>query len=776
MHHALQVLEYDAVRQRLAEHCETVLGTRLCEQMVPLFEAEAVWSRLDLTESAYKLLGAHVPPSLGPIRDHRKAVFRAAKGSVLGGQEIFEAADTLAAMRAFRSFLAPRKEEYALLWNYAQSLPDCKVIEERIFDSVDPDGQVKDSASTALASLRRKMVNVQSRVIERIQSYCTGKTREYLTDPIYTMRDGRYVVPLSASHRGKIKGIVHDTSATGQTIFIEPDDVLQLGNALREAEAAEREEVLRILADLSAKLGSVARLFEEGVEAAGDLDFILAKAKMGYADNGIIPQRATTPCLELREGRHPLLDRDKVVPLSITVGYEFNGLLITGPNTGGKTVAIKTVGLLVLMTQSGLMPPALSMRLGPMTQIWADIGDEQSIQQSLSTFSGHIHNIAEALSGIKEGALVLFDELGAGTDPAEGAALAKAILEEFFTKGARIIASTHYGELKAFAYNTEGFQNAAMEFDAKSLRPTYRLLMGAPGASHALKIAERYGMPKTLVEKAREGLSSEQQDIAIMMEKLEQSQRQARIAQGDADRRIAELRKLEAKAEKKLSEAEEIRRTVHSKATDQIEGALREIRREAFDVFEDLKKSVDSKTLEQARNRLKGIQSTGDELADQFTVTRSKQTKEATLEKGMTVKVEGYTQVGTVLSDPKNDSVLVQMGPLRLTVPVVDVHPAQTVHDPKKRSPNIGLNKALSATTEIQLRHMRAEDAIRDLEKFLDDAVLAGLSSVRIVHGKGGGVLRKITQDMLRKYPHVSRYRDGEEGEGGQGVTIAFFK
>jgi len=775
MKHALQVLEYDAVRQKLAQHCETALGARLAAQMEPLFEPQAVWALLDLTESAYRLLGVAVPPSLGPVRDLRKEVMRAAKGATLGGQEIYQTAESLAAMRAFRSFLLARREDYPLLWAIAETLPDAKAVEERVFDSLEPDGEVKDSASATLAGLRRKLASIQSRIVERIQSYCTGKTREYLTDPIYTIRDGRYVIPLSANHRGKIKGIVHDTSGTGQTIFIEPEDVLQLGNALREAEAAERDEVMRILADLSARLGSVGLGFEQGVEAAAQLDFTLAKAKMGYADDGVLPQRANKPSVDIVSGRHPLLDRSTVVPLTIAVGHEFNGLLITGPNTGGKTVAIKTVGLLVLMAQSGMMPPANGMRLGPFSQIWADIGDEQSIQQSLSTFSGHIRNISEALNGVKPGALVLFDELGAGTDPAEGAALAKAILEEFHAAGALIIASSHYGELKAFAYNTPGFQNAAMEFDARSLRPTYRLLMGAPGASHALKIAERYGMPKRLVEKAREGLSAEQQDIALMMEKLELSQRQARIAQGDADRRIAELKKLEAKAERKLAEAEEIRKTVYSKATDQIEGVLREIRREAMQVFEDLKKSADPKALEAARARLKGLQEVGDGLAVQFQTPRSKKEQPPELAKGMTVRVEGYTQIGTVLGEPKDGMVPVQMGPLKLSVPVEDVTVTQDKIEEKKRKPNVSLNRAMHAVSEIHLRNMRAEEALQLLEKFLDDAVLANIPSVRIVHGKGEGILRKVVQDYLRRHPSVRSFRDADPAEGGQGVTIAVF-
>lgn len=776
MEHALRVLEFDAVRKRLQAHCETSLGEALAAELLPSFDSATVWSALALTDCAYRLIGDHVPPSLGPVRDLRQAVLRAAKGAVMGGVEIFEAAEALTAMRAFKTFLNARRPEYDLLWAHAEALPDAKVLEDRIMASLEPDGEVKSSASAALASLRRRKVSAQSRVIERIQSYCTGKNRDYLSDPIYTVRDGRYVVPLQASYRNKIKGIVHDTSGTGQTLFVEPEDVLQLGNALREVEAAEREEVLRILAELSAKLGAIARSFADGVEAAGYLDFVMAKARLGYDDDAVMPEKAKNSCVEFTDGRHPLLDKKNVVPLTVTVGYDYVGLLITGPNTGGKTVAIKTIGLVVLMAQSGLMVPARYARLGPFTQMWADIGDEQSIQQSLSTFSGHIRNIAEALEGLREGALVLLDELGAGTDPAEGAALAKAILSALEAKNARIVASTHYGELKAFAYNTAGFQNAAMEFDAKSLRPTYRLIMGAPGASHALKIAERYGMPKELVEMARQGLTEEQQDVQIMMEKLEQSQRQARIAQGDADRRTADLRKLETRANEKLAEAEEVRRNVYSKATASIEGTLREIRLEAATIFDELKKSVDPKALAAARAKLKDLQILGEEFAGEFEIEKAQPESTDHIVKGMSVKIEGYTQIGTVLEEPQGDKVLVQMGPLKLHVDVADVRASKPSMEPRKGRTNLGLNRAMHATTEIHLREKRAEEAMRELEKFIDDAVLSGIPSVRIVHGKGEGILRKLTQEFLRKHPDVARVRDADPSEGGQGVTIAVFR
>lgn len=466
----------------------------------------------------------------------------------------------------------------------------------------------------------------------------------------------------------------------------------------------------------------------------------------------------------------------EVMPLDLEVGFAAKGLLITGPNTGGKTVAIKTVGLFVLMAQTGLYVPAGMCRLAPFSQVWADIGDEQSLQQSLSTFSGHIKNISAAVKGLQQGALVLFDEIGAGTDPAEGAALAKAILRHLVDSGATVIASTHYGELKAFAYQAEGFANAAMEFDAKSLKPTYRLIMGAPGASHALKIAERYGLPKAIVESATQNMEQGAAEVGTMFEKLEQAQRQARIAQGEADRRLNELKRAEKRADEKLAEADEIRRTVHARASEEIEETLRQIRGEAAALFDQLKKGVDERKLADIRGKLKDIQSAGEGRSAKFK-TPLVRGDEPEVAKGMSVRAEGYTQIGTVLEEPSGGTVYVQMGPLKLKLPVSTLSP---VKSPSPRaggkSSSMSLQKASTATTEIHLRMQRAEDAEEALTRFFDEAVLAGLHQVRIVHGKGGGVLRKMTQEFLRNNRDVASFRDGEPAEGGQGVTIAVLR
>ncbi len=776
--HAFKVLEFSAIRDRLQAQCETVIGAALAGELRPSFAADEVWEALALTSEAHDAIGRQTPPSLWGIKDLRQPLKRASKGGVLGATELFSVGDALSAMRALKSFLTPLRDSAPLLYPYSESLPDLKRLEDNLLESIDGDGTIKDSASPALATLRQKKRAAASRIAERIQSYISGKTRELLSDPIYTVRDGRYVIPLKAENRGKIRGIVHDTSSSGQTIYVEPEDVLQLGNALREVESNERQEELRILTALSAKVGASADEITGGIEAAGAIDLAFGKARLGFEMKGTMPLRAASGSfIDVQGGKHPLLDPEIVVPLNMAVG-KGNNVLITGPNTGGKTVAIKCIGLFVLMAQSGLMLPALNVKFGPFTQIWADIGDEQSLQQSLSTFSGHIKNIAEALRLLKEGAIVLMDEIGAGTDPAEGAALARSILTDMASRGATVLASTHYGELKAFAYNTDGFQNAAMEFDTKTLRPTYRVLMGTPGASHALRIAERYGIPKTVVEQARGQLTEQEQDIALMLERLEQAQRQARIAQGEADRRTEELKKAETRATRKLEEADQIRSSVHSKASEVIEAALREIRLDAQRLFDELKKApADPKIQDKVRKGLRELQDVGADFAQEFVPKKPRE--EVTpvgLKKGSTVKIDGYTQPGTLVDDPKDGKVTVQVGMLRMTVPAhrltIDERSATKLMKPRT---NIRLQKAINATTEIHLRHMRAEEAVRDLEKFVDDAMLAGLPSIRIVHGKGEGVLRKVTQDFLRRHSGVESYRDGEPAEGGHGVTIVTF-
>lgn len=779
--HALKTLEFDAVRRALAAHAQTPMGEATALHVEPWFDAERVWAEQSRTAQAYDTLD-HVPVSLEGVTDVREPARKAERGSTLDAAVLYRVGVALQAMRGARAAIEGRRQDAPLLWVLAELLPNLTNLENRLLSSVDGDGTVRSEASIELGNLRAKIARAEQRLVERIQSYTTGRSRELLSDAVFTQREGRYVIPLKAENRGKIKGIVHDTSGSGQTIYLEPEDVVALGNAMREAVAAERAEVERVLAELSAYVGDHGSAIRHGIEAAGELDLLLARARHGMATGGCLPRSATGPWVRLTGARHPLLQREQAVPLSLELGGDGPGridaMLITGPNTGGKTVAIKCVGLCIAMAQSGLMPPADEMRTGCFTQIWADIGDEQSLQQSLSTFSGHIRNIARALNGVQPGALVLLDEIGAGTDPGEGAALAKALLLAFQKAGAKVLASTHYGELKVLASNEPGFMNSAMEFDQKSLRPTYRLMVGMPGSSHALKIAERYGVPKSIVEEAREGVGLEHQDVARMIEKLEQAQRQAQRAQSEADRLSGELRKLQSDMQRKLAEAEEAKRAARTNASKVLEEALREIRLEAEDVFEAVKAKGQGQVPDEARRRLKELQAAGQELASTLRPAEAPPEPGLKLAKGCAVRIEGLSQSGTLLDEPTGSKVQVQVGAMKMTV---DVRKLTPVPPPKPdkiktRTAALQLSRTQSARPEIHLRAMRAEDALEALERFIDAAVLAGLESVRVVHGKGEGILRQVTQDYLRRHRHVKSYREAEAGEGGQGVTVAVLK
>jgi len=769
------VIEFDAICDRLAAEAETPMGQDACRNTTPSYQPDVVRHLLNLTGEAYDLLPTGLP-SLRGVKDVRSPLRVAEKGGVLDGQILAAVGQALTVCRTALHSLEVRKDLAPDLFRIAQNLPRLDRLESLLSQSLDGDGTVRDSASQELVSLRQRKASASKKVLERIQSYVSGRTRVLLSDPIYTERDGRFVIPLKAENRGKIRGIVHDTSASGQTIYLEPADVIQLGNQVREIEAAERAEVERILRMLSESVGEKGTEIGLGIDIVGRLDEVFARVRLGTQMNGVIPRILDGPQIEIRDGRHPLLDPKIAVPLSLSLGADCDGLLITGPNTGGKTISIKTVGLFVAMGQAGMMLPAKDVGLGCFTQIWADIGDEQSLQQSLSTFSGHIKNIAAALEGLRPGALVLLDEVGAGTDPAEGASLAQALLLEFQSRGAKIMASTHYGELKLFATDTAGFVNASMEFDVKSLRPTYRLLVGTPGSSHALKIAERYGIPTSVVERAESGLGTQERDLSKVIEKLENSQRQAQKAQSEADRLTHRLKSVEREAEAKIQAADEAKSKLQARAADEISELLRVIRLEAADIFETLKRRPDQAGMDQARARLKKLQEVGQDFVNEMRpVVPPAKREAARVSKGTQVRLLGVGMTGTVLEDPKGKAVPVQVGSMKMTVNLdqMEVVAEAPRPQPGSRSGTVQVAKAQSAVREIQLIQMRAEAAQEALDKFLDDALLAGLPSVRIVHGKGEGILRDVTRRTLQNHPGVTSFRDGEAGEGGQGATIA---
>ncbi len=774
---ALRILEFQVIRDRLASCCQTEMGRIVAESIIPEFEEKPVWTLIEQTLEAFDLLGVSPPPTLSGVFDVRNAAKMAAKGGQLGGDQLYRTGTALAATNLFKTYIDSVKSIH--LAGFAEGLFPEPKLEGELLYSLDSDGSVLDQASQLLAEIRGKKRGAQQKIIERITAYTSGKFRDYLSDPIYTVRDGRYVIPLKADYKGKIKGIVHDTSSTGSTVFLEPEDVLNATNAARLLEAQEKEEETRILKMLSAKVGTCADSIISSVTQLGELDLIFGKARLGSEMRAGVPEKVQGHYIEIKGGRHPLLNKDKVVPLDIELGAG-KSVVITGPNTGGKTVAIKAVGLFVTMLQCGMLPPAYHCKFGHFTQIWADIGDEQSLEQSLSTFSAHLKNIASALNNLKSGALILLDEVGAGTDPAEGAALARAFLLEFHEHNATVLASTHYGELKAFAFSTEGFRNASMEFDSKSLMPTYKLILGAAGASQALKIAERYGIDRRIVARAEEGLSEQHKDMAEMLQNLESAQKQARIAQGEADRRAAELKALEARANQKLKEAEDVRKRANERAHDAIESTLRDIRIQADDIIEGLKKQgTKQDSVQKARLDLKALDELGRGVSAKFRSTKeqTQPTERHAFKKGDLVQVLGMQQDGVLLEDLVGREVMVQMGALKMKIDARKLLPSvlKPVSKTSGRS-SASLARTFNAKTEITLRNMRAEDAIRELERFIDDSLLGNVPFARIVHGKGEGILRQITQEFLKAHKDVKSYRDGDATEGGMGVTVVNFK
>ncbi len=782
MNHALQVLEWGAIRAQLAEECESPLGRARASELEPSYDGGIIADLLTITAEADRLSESGLPGLRG-LHDVIKDVRLTTKGAVLEASNLAKVGSSLRTLTHARIAISGSQIQIPRLRAEAEKIADFHGLGERLEISVAIDGEVLDSASTALASARNNIARVSKRLLDKIQSYTTGSSRSYLSDTVYTQRNGRYVIPLKAEHRGKIRGIVHDTSASGQTIFLEPEPVVELGNQLREAEAAEKKEIVRILAELSGLIGQIGDEIIRSLQVGARLDLVFAKVRLGHRTNGVVPELEAGHGIHIESGRHPLIGSG-AVPLTVHLGLGRPSILITGPNTGGKTIAIKTVGLFAAMAQSGMMVPAHRVRFGYFSQFWADIGDEQSLEQSLSTFSGHVKNIADALRDLKPGALVLLDEVGAGTDPDEGAALAAALIDEFLSRNAVVMASTHYGELKIFAGNHPQLTNASMEFDLKSLRPTYRFLEGTPGSSHAFKIAARYGIPGEVIERAEAGFSEQDRNVSRMIEQLESAQKRAQRAQSEADRLSARLRKVEEEAQRKIDQAEAARKRVGERASSELDELLRQIRIEAEEVFKEVKQGGTQEAIDTARNKLRNLQDAAGGLSRELKPKEKSAIPTGEIPVGAKVKIRSLGMTG-IVQGSKGKKLRIQAGALNMDVDRSDVSLIETpdltqsaskVSRTKSSTSRMRLEKVRTMNPEIHLRQLRAEDAEAVLDKFIDDAVTAGLESVRIVHGKGEGVLRTVTHNLLRRHSQVASFQYADAESGGQGATVAKLK
>jgi DNA mismatch repair protein MutS2 len=781
----LRVLEFDKIKHRLLQHASTAMGKEKIQALFPSTRLAEVQTWQQATEegrTVYRLKGL-IP--LGGVRDIREAVKRASLGGVLNAKELLDTADTIMAGRRLKRFLFTVDEEseqgIPILTGYAAMVSDLKELEDEIRECIDSNGEITDHASPDLRRIRSELREAQVRVKTKLESMIRSSTyQKMLQEPIITIRNDRFCLPVKAEYRGSFGGMIHDQSASGATLFIEPEEVVAINNRVRELEIKEQREIEKILARLSASVGKCADELQAGLEALAEIDFIHAKAMYAHEMRAVKPILNEEGKIRLKKARHPLLDPDTAVPIDVRLGIDFSLLVITGPNTGGKTVTLKTVGLLTLMAMSGLQIPALDgSELSVFDEVFADIGDEQSIEQNLSTFSSHMTNIIDILEQVDFRSLVLFDELGAGTDPAEGAALAMAILDFLVARGAKTIATTHYSELKAYAYNNEEAINASMEFDVESLRPTYRLLIGVPGRSNAFAISERLGLRKEIIERAKAKLNAEDAQVDDMIRQLEKNQRIAEKERQEAERLRKELEAVREEfqaerdrflqqRERMIERAEESARAIVSKAEREANEILEELRR----MRREAELSYKEHELIELKKKLEGAAPTRRERRQ---LRKAASTKE--IRPGDTVLVLTVNQKGTVLEVNERE-VLVQIGMMKTKVKKEDLQWIESGQKQvaKQVVTRVGHQAPARAQMDLDLRGETVEEAILEIDKFLDYAVLNGFSEVSIIHGKGTGALRAGVQQYLRKHPQVKSFRPGVYGEGGTGVTVVTLK
>jgi DNA mismatch repair protein MutS2 len=803
--HSERVLELGQVLEAVAQKCQTGLGVAAIRARRPSFQKEVLLHRLKETEEARALWEQGKVPDYATARDVRSCVEVAGKGATLSGGEIYRIGETLGAMARLRAFFVTRKEAFPTLWSSVKTIPYLPELQRIIEQSVAPNGSVRDEASGELKSLRAKIKHQHQKILQKLQSLVHGSLREFLQEPTFTQREGRYVVPVKGSFKNRVLGIVHDVSTSGQTVYIEPQALVEDGNHLREWMAREAEEVERILSSLSREIGAHAEEIQVGLETLAHLDAVLAMGRYAMERSASSPVIREGRFLRVEKGHHPLIPLETSVPLTVSLTDRRPCLLITGPNTGGKTVTLKLLGLYVLMMHCGIFPPAEKVEYGPFLGVWADIGDEQSVELSLSTFSAHLRNIVQALRGCEEGHLVLLDEIGAGTDPREGAALGIALLEAFIEKGAIVAATTHFGEIKRYAQSSDRFMVAGMEFDRETLRPTFVLIMGASGASHALEISERLGIPQEVIRRAERELGEEAIAERERSQALDNLLREAQALKAEAEKQRKEL---EDERRRLAQEREELRakfQKMREKMEQRLEDGIKEAREQYRSLLNELKslrgeapssageKGLSGKArealLQRAREVEESLTQAREEIEEMIQETPfggeapspPSEEERPPLAPGMWVSLRSHGRKGQVVEVRKDGKVVVLMGRMKLTVDPGDVRVLPHGDSPEfleahhGRASELSLKKRAQVPTEINLRLLPAEEAKARLEKYLDDVKLAGLPSAKIIHGKGEGILKRLTREVLSSRTDVVHIREGYPGEGGSGVTVVYF-
>ncbi|HIR68755.1 MAG TPA: endonuclease MutS2 [Candidatus Pelethousia gallinarum] len=777
----LKTLEYDKIRAMVAERTQCCTGRELAEAMEPVFTNGEAASQMALTAEAEKLLIRTGRSPAEGFPDLRGCLKRVHAALYLSPGELLGVARCLKAIRLCKEALESA-EDCPLLGNLAQWLQAHRSIEEEIGRCIAGEEEISDGASPALLRIRRSMRIANDRVRERLGNMIRSATfQKYLQEPLVTIRNGRFVLPVKQEYRQNVPGLIHDQSGSGATLFIEPTAVVELGNEYKKLLGEEEEEIQRILSELTALCAPYSQDILEGLGILGQVDLAFAKARLGREMEGVQPEMDQQGFLRIIKGRHPLIPKEQVVPIDVWLGEEFTTLIITGPNTGGKTVTLKTVGLFALMAQSGLFIPAQTgSRLPVFQAVYGDIGDEQSIEQSLSTFSSHMTNIVEILKQADAGSLVLLDELGAGTDPVEGAALAMSILEELHSRGCRTVATTHYSEIKAFALTRAGMENASMEFDVDRLCPTYRLFIGIPGKSNAFEISKRLGMEERLIEKAREYLKGEDVKFEDVISGAEAQRRQA-----EEERRLAAAErdataKLREEMEKQRARLEGERETLRAKAREDSRRLVNETREEmeklvaAIRAIPGLDQRAADRVIQRSRDALRKREADLAEPLEKKSQAPGAAPKQ--VRPGETVRILSLDQKATVLSpaDAKGD-VQVQAGIMKLTVKLKDLRLIQDTA-PTKGVGKVQLDTQRQGGLELDVRGKLVDEAILEVDRYIDNCLMSGLDQVSIIHGKGTGALRAGIQDYLKRDKRVKSYRMGAYGEGDAGVTVVTLK
>ena len=789
-HH--RALELDKVLSMLSTYASAADSKEMALNLRPETNITIAKGELKKTEDAYILLAKFGGPSFGSIKNVNNSVARANAGGVLSMRELLDIAENLRVFRSLHEWRSRQSDETSYSIDvYFGSLRPNQFLESKITSSITSEEEMSDNASPTLADIRRKMKQQASRIREKLDGIIRSQTyQKCLQDAIVTQRNGRFVVPVKSEFRGQIAGLVHDTSSSGATVFVEPMAVVEANNEIRVLQGKEQDEIERILTELSAEVGNYADEIRYSYEAALEINLIFAKAQLAYKMKASMPELNDNGVTILKKARHPLLDTKKVVPVDIMLGETFDTLVITGPNTGGKTVSIKTLGLLTLMAMCGLMiPTADGSKVCVYKKVFADIGDEQSIEQSLSTFSSHMVNIVNIMKDADDESLVLIDELGAGTDPVEGAALAMAILERLKFQGAKIAATTHYAELKAYALDTPGVENGSCEFDVNTLRPTYRLLIGVPGRSNAFAISEKLGIESEVIERAKELVSAENVRFEDVVDTLEERRLEMEKERQTAEQLRMENEALKRKTEERLAEIEKLREKELQRAKSEAMRLVENSRREANALLIEIEKT--KKELKNQQNNidklnekrgalrkgLSGVDAAADPVMgnadDGYELSRP-------LQVGDTVKLAGMGSEGKVLATPDNKGyVEIQTGAMKMRVKVSDLRLIEKKKEQKKetfvrRETESRLNAA--SDTRCDLRGLTVEEGIMTLDLFIDSMIMAGLSEFTIIHGKGTGALRAAVQQHLKKHPQIKTYRLGTFGEGENGVTIATIK